>query len=270
MLLLAAFGWCSSATAQPDPEPAPNIPEAHENRDFEPKVSRAQAEGALPLPYVRWHGTGLPPPSTPPRPELPPPHARPRSLPRRPVELSAAFITLLPSCGSGRIDDRGCRTVSPGPGVDLLLLYRAYPFFAVGGEAALGGFGGGRGGPWSNLGGGARFIGVAGRVYFAQDGAWDPYLALTLGAGSLTLKSDEALATGERTSGLGGRIAGGLDYLLGSHLRVGATASFTHWVAYREQRCGAYGCREEPLFYGRLLGFATLGLRVTASFGAVL
>ena len=77
---------------------------------------------------------------------------------------------------------------------------------------------------------------------------------------------------GERgaTSGLGGRVSGGVDYVFGSHFRLGPTAGFAHWLAWSESRCSGSICRDQRLSYGRLLGFATLGLRLTASFGDAL
>jgi hypothetical protein len=199
---------------------------------------------------------------------LPPPLTRPRQQPRRPLELSAALAAFLPSCGSGSIDDRGCSTVGAGSGVDLALLYRVGPFFAFGAEAALSGFAHTGQGALSRGGGGARFFGVVGRVYFADEGAWDPYVALTLGAGKLDLT--EPNDRREATTGMGARVAGGIDYALGSHFRVGPAASFTHWVAWSEDSCSGAICRDERAVYGRLLGFATLGVRLTASFGDVL
>jgi hypothetical protein len=200
---------------------------------------------------------------------LPLPLARPREQPRRPLELSAAVAVFLPSCGSGSIDDRGCLTVTAGSGIDATLLYRVSPFFAVGAEAAWSGFAGAGRGVLSGSGGSARFLGVVGRVYFADAGVWDPYVALTLGAGNLQLRGapDDARVS---TTGLGGRVAGGVDYVLGSRLRLGPAASFAHWIAWREQRCSADVCRAEDAAYGRLLGFATLGFRLTGSFGDVL
>jgi hypothetical protein len=108
-----------------------------------------------------------------------------------------------------------------------------------------------------------------GRVYFADEGAWDPYLALTLGAGTLQLRAadDDARVS---TTGFGGRVAGGVDYVFGSHLRLGPTASFAHWVTWSEDSCRGNVCRDQPALYGRLLGFATLGFRLTVSFGDVL
>ena len=158
--------------------------------------------------------------------------------------------------------------MSPGSGVDLALLYRVGPFFAVGVEGAVSGFATRGEGALSGTGGGARFLGVAGRLYFADVGPWDPYVALTLGAGTLKLRGDDDAQIG--TTGLGGRVAGGVDYAFGSHLRLGATASFAHWVAWTEQQCHGSICRDQPAVYGRLLGFATLGFRVTGSFGSVL
>ncbi len=177
-----------------------------------------------------------------------------------------ALASFLPSCGSGRVDDRGCLTVAPGSGVDADLLYRVGPFFAVGAEGVLSGFSAPAHGLLSGAGGGARFFGVVGRVYFADQGAWDPYAALTLGVGTLVLRGAVADAR-ESTSGLGGRVAGGIDYVMSSNWRLGPTASFTHWVAWSEASCSGDVCRHEPAVYGRLLGFATLGFRLTGSFG---
>jgi hypothetical protein len=175
----------------------------------------------------------------------------------------------LPSCGSGSLDDRACLTVGAGAGIDVAVMYRISPFFAVGAEGAVSGFGNAAHGVLSNAGGGGRFFGVVGRVYFADEGAWDPYVALTLGVGRLDLRAIAAEAR-ESTSGFGGRAAGGIDYMFGSHLRVGPTASFTHWIAWSEAGCSGDICRSQPASYGRLLGFATFGIRVTASLGDVL
>jgi hypothetical protein len=239
------------ATAKADPRPVANIPAADHKSEVDPSSS-------LPLPYESWAAAGQLPPTPTIEPDAPPPLARARELPRRPFELAATLAALLPSCGSGSIDDRGCLTAHPSGGVDLALVYRVSPFFGVGLEGVVGG-GAGSGGSAT------RFGGVVGRLYFAESGAWDPYLALTLGAGKLTLQGDGD-AQGA-TSGLGGRVAGGLDYLFGSHVRLGPTASFAHWIAWSEQQCAGSVCRDQRLSYGRLLGFATLGLRLTTSFG---
>jgi len=262
-----------------DPRALPNIPA------LEPKFAAAEPNdgavtreappsnvGELPLPYEPWRGTGFAPP--PPAPhttgsDVPAPLARPLEHARRPFEVSAALATFLPSCGSGSLDDRGCLTVGPGAGIELALLYRAHAFFAFGAEAAVSGFGDGAHGVLSKAGGGARFLGVAGRVYFADQGAWDPYLALTLGAGTLELRGTAPQAR-VATTGFGARVAGGLDYVLGSRLRVGPAASFSHWIAWSEQACASDICADAPAVYGRLLGFATLGLRVSGSFGDTL
>jgi hypothetical protein len=183
--------------------------------------------------------------------------------------VSGSLAVFLPSCGTGSVDDRECLTVSPGSGIDVTLLYRVRPFFAVGAEGAFSGFATRDAGALSGAGGGARFFGIVGRVYFSDEGAWDPYLALTLGAGTLQLRAspgDERVST----TGWGGRVAGGVDYVFGTRVRLGPTASFAHWLAWSEQSCSANVCRDQPAIYGRLLGFATLGFRLTVSFGDVL
>jgi hypothetical protein len=272
-LLLSALVFViasSAGTAKADPPAVPNIPTSEQKfatdtpNDKAPSEASAPAE--LPLPYEAWQGTGFGPPTARPAADAPPSFARPLQRARRPLEVSAAFAAFLPSCGSGSIDDRDCLTVGAGSGVDAALLYRVSPFFAFGAEGVLSGFGGGGHGALSPAGGGARFFGVVGRVYFADDGAWDPYVALTLGAGTLDLRGATP-NTRDSTTGLGARVAGGIDYVFASHFRIGPAASFAHWIAWSEQGCRGDICSDGPAVYGRLLGFATLGLRVTGSFG---
>ncbi len=260
----------SAGTASADPSPGQNIPSPRANSEFSSDSAPAGPGSELPLPYEPWQGTHFQGPGAPREPDLPPPLARARQWARRPFELSAGLGSFLPSCGSGSMDDRGCQTVSPGSGLDLALLYRVSPFFAVGGEGVVSAFSARDHGLLSSAGGMARFIGAAGRLYFADAGTWDPYLALTLGVGSLDLRGQGGSDESVSTSGLGGRIAGGVDYVFGTHLRVGPSASFARWVAWQERECSADICRAQPAVYGKLLGFATLGLRITASFGDVL
>jgi hypothetical protein len=200
---------------------------------------------------------------------LPVPLAFPIELPRRPVEMAAGFAASLPSCGAGSIDDRGCTTIGPGAGLQATLLYRVGWFFAAGAEAAISGFGGQGGEAFSCAAGDAGFVGVVGRVYFAERGDWDPHVALALGYSKLGI-AGEGAESREGGAGLGGRVSGGIDYLLGSHLRLGPSLGFAHFVAWREERCAEGICRAERPRYGRLLGFATVGLQLTASFGDAL
>jgi hypothetical protein len=248
----------SFSTARADPRAGSNIPA--------PELKSDAAE--LPLPYEAWQGTGHLPPAPALERDAPLPLPRGRELSRRPFELSTAFVALLPAPQLGSIDDRGCLTVRPGGGVEAAFLYRVSPFFAVGLEGVASGLGGAGAGALGDRGGRARFGGVVGRLYFADSGAWDPYAALTLGAGTLTLPASDDSPTRVTTSGMGGRVAGGIDYLMGSHFRVGIAASFAHWIAWSERQCAGNVCRDQSPRYGRLLGFATLGLRLTGSFGA--
>lgn len=275
--------WCAAAvvlwttssafTAHADGGTAPNIPAPPRESSPGPDPDAPDATNApseLPLPYESWQGAAFGPPKPASATDLPRPLPRAPQSPRRPLELTAALATFLPSCGSGSVDDRACLTVAPGSGLDAALLYRASPYFAVGAEAALSGFRQRGRGPLSSAGGAARFLGVTGRVYFADEGAWDPYVTLTLGVGTLTLQGSEAAEGTVSTTGFGARVGGGVDYVLGSRVRLGPSVSFSRWLAWSEQQCDASICAPAPAIYGRVLGFATLGLRVTASFGDVL
>jgi hypothetical protein len=254
---LTFFSAHATSTARADQPATPNIPVAAEKNQ-------------LPAPYSPWHGKHyakrLPPGEL----ESPPPLARPVELSRRPFEVGAALAAFLPSCSAGSIDNRGCLTVTPGAGLHATLVHRIGWFFAVGAEGAISGFGEQGHGAFSAAGGAARFLGVVGRVYFAESGGWDPYLSLALGYGTLSLPGTATQHERGDSDGLGARVAGGFDYLFSSHLRGGPALGFAHFIAWREERCLASICRAERLTHGRLLGFATLSLSLTASFGDAL
>lgn len=225
--------------------------------------------GELPLPYEPWQGSSFGPPKPTAVPDRPLPFARSPELRRRPYEVTLAPALFLPGCGDGSIDGRGCSTTGLGSGLEAAALYRVVPFFAVGGEALFAGFGGVGHGALSTVGGGVRFFGVVGRAYFADTGPWDPYASLSVGYGVLELGGDGESPRGS-TSGWGGRIAGGVDYVFSSHWRFGPTLGFAHLLAWSEQQCHGDVCEERPLPYGRLVGFTTLGVRLSGSFGAAL
>ncbi|HYJ11228.1 MAG TPA: hypothetical protein VEX18_19535, partial [Polyangiaceae bacterium] len=130
-LLLPLALTTATSTAGADQPAAPIIPE-------EPKKDAATE---LAAPYEAWHGTRHPPAGARRDRLLPAPLARPRELPRRPLEAALGGAAFLPSCSAGSLDDRGCVTLHPGAGVEGALLYRMGPFFAAGAEAALSGFG---------------------------------------------------------------------------------------------------------------------------------
>jgi hypothetical protein len=267
----ALSGLLLSATATADPGASQNIP-ATAASSAEPPPSSAAPERAaqadeLPLPYAPWLGKGPEPPADAPAFQSHPPLARAKEWRRRSIELTGALALFLPNCQAGSIDGRGCITVAPSSGAELSLLYRPGPYFAAGVEALASGFAARSAEVRSSAGGHARFFGVVGRVYFAENGRWDPYVGLTLGGGSLTLQTgDDAAAT----SGFGARVSAGLDVVLGSNLRLGPTAAFTHWLTSEEETCVRGVCQRERAAYGRLVGFATLGFRLTGAFGDVL
>jgi hypothetical protein len=240
-LLLVGTLHSGVQAATEDPQVSPNIPEA---------------PATLPLPYGPSASPGAPRPIVDDV-DLPPPLARAPEHPRRPFEVGLGLGVFLPSCGSGSIDDRGCRTTAPGSGLDIALLYRVTPHFAAGAEGIVSQYRAPEAGLLTGGGGRTRFLGAVGRLYFAEDGPWDPYLALTLGVGTLALGSAEQ----NGATGFGGRIQAGIDYALSQRLRIGPAGSLARW--WSSGSCESGFC--DP--YGKPLGFATLGLRLTASFG---
>lgn len=269
LALGVAFG---PGTALGEPASAARIPATDENPDASAVAPLGASAGAAslepPPPYEPWQGPGFAAPEAPDRRPAPPPLARPPEERRRPFELSSALAAFLPNCGSGDLNDQACVTLAPGSGVEALALYRPNPFFAFGAEAALSGFRRSGQGALSASGGGVRFFGVAGRVYFADDGVWDPYVGLTLGVGTLELAGAERASSS--TTGVGARVALGIDFRGSTRLRFGPSASFSHWFAWSERSCAAGICSGAAGESGKLFGFATLGVRVTAAFGDTL
>jgi hypothetical protein len=271
----------TNSSARADSALASNIPSSGAKSDgqpVEPESATSSAPpspalsaspGELPLPYEPWQGTSFGPPRARAVPDRPLPFARSPELRRRPYEVTLAPGLFLPGCGDGSIDARGCSTTGLGSGIEAAALYRAVPFFAVGGEALFAGFGGMGHGALSSVGGGVRFFGVVGRAYFADTGPWDPYASLSIGYGVLELGGDGESPRGS-TSGWGGRVAGGIDYVFSSHWRFGPTLGFAHLLAWSEEQCQGDVCTEQALPYGRLVGFTTFGVRLSGSFGAAL
>jgi hypothetical protein len=245
LLLVGALVTATEARAATvDPQASPNIPEVPE---------------ILVLPYAPASSPGAPRPVVDSA-DLPPPLARAPEYWRRPFELGLGLGIFLPSCGCGSIDARDCQTTAPGSGLDVALLYRVTPHFAAGAEGIVSRYRAPDSGPLSGGGGRTRFLGAALRLYFAEDGAWDPYLALTLGVGTLALGSSLQQSS---TTGFGGRVEAGIDYALSRRFRLGPAGSLARWWSPSSSACGDGFC--DP--YGKPLGFATLGLRLTASFG---
>jgi hypothetical protein len=115
-------------------------------------------------------------------------------------------------------------------------------------------------------------VGAFGRVYFYEEGAFDPYLELELGYGSLstTFTNTSGAHTEDSAFGPMARVGGGLDFVVLKNLELGGAVGFTHLLLERGKRCTSEGCARGSAPGGAMMGALTVGLRATVAFGAPL
>lgn len=260
---LLLFAMFTALVVRPDsaraaePELGPSPPSQ--------SLALAAAGEELPLPYGRFEGERHAPPPPLFIDEAPLPEPRARELARRPFELAAGASVTVPRCQDAVFGPDGCGGAGIGPGASLLVLYRGTPWFAAGLELGL----------TSRAGAAApaadgRFASVAGRLYFANSGAFDPYLQLSLGYGSLEWRGESP--DGVRVESVTGplaRVGAGVDVLFGTAFRLGPSLAFTQLAFQSERSCAGSRCASS-LYGARILSFASFGLNATASFGSPL
>ncbi len=158
----------------------------------------------------------------------------------------------------------------PAFGAGLVGLYRPYPYFSFGAgfsysranETYDGGL----------LDGELFSVGAFGRVYFYEEGVFDPYLELELGYGSLTTTFTSSDGGRSEDSAFGplARVGGGLDFLVLPNLELGGSVGFTHLLLDRGEHCNIEVCEQGSAPGGAMLGALTVGLRATVALGASL
>ncbi|HET7540806.1 MAG TPA: hypothetical protein VFK05_13075 [Polyangiaceae bacterium] len=221
-------------------------------------LARAQsAEYAPPPPIVL---------EAPPPPALPPPE-----YPRRPFELSAELLLGLPNCALGSSDNQRCESVAPGPGFGATALFRPSAYFALGGTFSALDFAF-RPAPGSDLREGSadgHFWGLVGRVYFFDQGPFEPYLELGMGSAALGTSAHEQDAQyRESSAGLAFRMGGALEFYASRHVRLGAAYTWTHFNVRQLRRCGQARCVElDDASYGHGTGFSSVSLRLSVLLG---
>jgi hypothetical protein len=216
-------------------------------------ASTAEADGRVP----------------PPRPEVdagPPPLPRAPEHARRPVELASELALSLPTCQSGAEAER-CAALAPALGAGLAALYRQNPYFAFGAgvsfSRASSAYAGGV------LDGETFAVGAVGRVYLYEEGAFDPYLELELGYGSLrtTLVGAGGARYEDAAFGPTARVGGGLDFVVMPSLELGAALGFSHLLLERGEECARGRCTAGSAPSGAMVGALVLGLRATVLLG---
>ncbi|HEX6765634.1 MAG TPA: hypothetical protein VF103_09160 [Polyangiaceae bacterium] len=207
----------------------------------------------------------------PPRQEVdagPPPLPRAPEHARRQVELVSSLDASLPTCQSG-VDAERCTALSPAIGAGLSALYRENPYFAFGAGVGYSRSSGARLG--GVLDGEAFTIGALGRVYLYEEGAFDPYLELELGYGSLRTTLVSGGARYEHAAfGPAARVGGGMDFSVLPILELGMAVGFSHLLLERGETCAARGCAAGSAPSGAMVGSLMLGLRATVLLGKAL
>jgi hypothetical protein len=154
-------------------------------------------------------------------------------------------------------------------------LWRVSPHFAWGGALDLVGF---RYQPPPSLGlheaaAAAVFFGLLGRGYLLEEGSVEPYVELGLGGGTLARAFRETDETRYTETGAGPalRLGGGVDFYLGTRLRLGPALGWTHVFVDKINRCSASRddqCNNLPTSdQGTMSGYVVLVARLTFLFG---
>lgn len=210
---------------------------------------------------ARAETAGVPPP----RPERdagPPPLPRAPEHGRRPVELVSEVGVALPTCWGDVFLER-CTMLDPAVGATLVALHRPSPFFAfgVGASYSRAGADGEDGSNGSEL----FNAGAWGRVYFHEEGAFDPYLELELGYVSLRTTFVEVSGAQRVDSVFGpsARVGGGIDLSVLPSLRLGGSVGFSYLMLGRGTECVSASC--PPSF--AMTGALGAGLRATVLLG---
>jgi hypothetical protein len=196
----------------------------------------------------------------------PPPLPRSPEHGRRPVELLSEVGLLLPTCHDDFFAER-CAALAPAVGALLVALHRPNPFFAFGAGVSYSRSSAAREG--GVLEGEFLAVGASGRVYFFEEGAFDPYLELELGYASLktTLTEGSVVRREDAAFGPGARVAGGLEFFVLPSLRLGGAFGMSQLLLDHGTACAAGRCVTGGTPSGALVGALGLGLRATVMLG---
>jgi opacity protein-like surface antigen len=183
-------------------------------------------------------------------------------------------------CQDGDVSDYRCAGVRGGAELGFSAFWRVTPNLAWGGGFQVAFF---RNDPPSRAGTSnaealAVFLGLMGRAYFLNGGAFDPYVQLGIGGVALGTASEGApgLDDTERyeETGAGPAVQVGLgaDFFLGSRLKLGPSFTYTQVFVDKIRRCrkGESGDCDDvsKSEHGHLNSFLTLGVRLSILLGS--
>lgn len=256
-------------------------PEAAEATAPPADPSQAAAAGGSPAPYAPYQGGSFPGPGPRTHPRSPAPLPEEPEFTRRSVELIPALGLAIPHCAPGDQSDARCSGVGAGVVIGLTALWRVTPMFAWGGTLEVAGFGNQPDNAgYSNARAGAAFIGLTGRVYFTEQGQFEPFVELGVGGGALGTQQDELEVGGGQAgyeeTGAGPALRGfiGFDLHLSRTLRLGPALGLTQVFVDKIRRCRATGggeCADSaPDRGGHLDNYLQIVANLTFQFGSEL
>lgn len=133
-------------------------------------------------PYAPYRGEGIAGPAATSSAPYPAPLPEEPEFTRRSVELVLDLGLGLPHCAAGDDSDARCSGVGGGLSLGLTALWRVTPMFAWGGTLEVAGFRNEPDDPeLTDARAGAVFLGLTGRVYFNEEGRFEPFIELGLG-----------------------------------------------------------------------------------------
>jgi hypothetical protein len=230
-------------------------------------------------PHAFAQGGPEPPPAyrLPPAGPLPPPPSPLRDEPayaRRSFEVAlgpnAGLLGCTGSAPGNALQSDPCRSLSPGFGAEAQGLWRMtghwalgarleYTHFSWDARLAFGPQAGGGSGRWP-------FVGLEGRGYLFDEGAFDPYLGVALGWSFLSMGWREGAAEPSvRRESLSTVVSAGASWWVSGHMRVGPSLSFLWQPFGGIERCEGGVCIDGTGL-GRVPNRA-LRLGITVSFG---
>jgi hypothetical protein len=270
-ILLAAAAVRAAPPAEGELPPAESA--APESPAPESSAAPAPAQSGA-LPYGAWQGKGYAAPGAPPPAAPPPPPVGEPEYARRPVELIPRLGLAFPNCKAGTQSDDRCEGVGTGGFGGFSTFWRVTPHFALGGGFEVAGFRYKAPAQLNlrNTRAGAVWLGLAGRVYFNDEGALDPFVQLGIGVGALGTTFDVQNGDTYEETGAGPavQVGGGLDFYLSRTLRLGPTLLYTRVFVDKIRRCptGSGQCvdlsKDEA---GHLNAYISIGASLTIMLG---
>lgn len=213
-------------------------------------------------------------------PELHPPIEEEAPRPRRRFELISRTGFSYANCTEEAQANQHCAGAAKEPSLGGAVLWRITPYFALGGVADLRKFTiEPNNQELEELTVSAHFIGLVGRVYFLDEGSWDPYAELAWGHSIVSAEyakkepDEDTPSYKEISSGNGVKATFGVDFYISENIRIGPSLSYTQLLEADGGRCKAGrsdGCAGEPSNLTRYLsGYLQLDFQFSYQFGRV-